>query len=418
VPCESDDLPIVVYAARLANAAALGALDAPRLASGAAMASEPALAACMGEAVERYAAAWIPPGQVTYARAGDLTGEVLTPDRFALFSAAQYRSPRRSFPFHRWRPGDVLGWARARSLVDDRPVWLPAVFVYQPYVPGDAEPLIAPCLSTGLACSTSWPDAVLGGLCEVIERDAVALSWLGWVQPPAIELGGPIGGIDGAADVASLMETLTERGFRWRLFDLTTDLAVPVAAAIVVGRSPVGPIVAFGSACHPGRERALRKALIEAAHCRMYVKSLLRSEPGWRAGRRFENVTSFAAHGRFYTTHPEHRAAIDRWWRARAAAATERSAAGAAVSDAAWIERISRQLAGEGLEVLAVDLTTPDVEDLGLAVARVLVPGLQPLHGNHAWPHLGGARLRELSRVFGAGTRTPERWNRYPHPCP
>ena len=37
-------------------------------------------------------------------------------------------------------------------------------------------------------------------------------------------------------------------------------------------------------------------------------------------------------------------------------------------------------------------LTPPPLaaEGLGWVVLRVLVPGLQPLHGHHALPHLGG----------------------------
>jgi hypothetical protein len=54
---------------------------------------------------------------------------------------------------------------------------------------------------------------------------------------------------------------------------------------------------------------------------------------------------------------------------------------------------------------------------LGLHVVRVLLPGFQPLHGNHRWAHLGGQRLRRLSAVFGTQVSQPLRWNRYPHPC-
>ena len=68
--------------------------------------------------------------------------------------------------------------------------------------------------------------------------------------------------------------------------------------------------------------------------------------------------------------------------------------------------------------MLVVDLTPPDVAPLGLHVARVLVPGLQPLHGNHAWQHLSGPRLRQLATVFGPDVNQPWRWNPYPHPCP
>ncbi len=41
-------------------------------------------------------------------------------------------------------------------------------------------------------------------------------------------------------------------------------------------------------------------------------------------------------------------------------------------------------------------------------VLKVAVPGLQPLHGNHNWPHLGG-------KLWGA--RNLEDWSKIlPHP--
>jgi ribosomal protein S12 methylthiotransferase accessory factor len=420
VPCEPDDVPLAVYAGRLANTAALGALDAPRLASGAALADDDALGACIGEAVERYAAAWIPPGRVVCARSDELQGDAITPDRFALFGAAQFWQSTRRFPFVRWRPADRLGWVRALSLVDGRAVWMPAVFVYQPYVPGAEEPLIAPCLSTGLASATSWLGAVQGGLCEVIERDAVALGWLGWFKPPAIEWGETSGGRanhETAGEVATLAETLTRRGFRWRLFDLTTDLDAPVAAAIVEGHSPVGPIVAFGSACHPSPARACLKALVEAAHCRMYVKSILRERPTWRAGRRFRNVTNFAEHARFYSSHPEQRRPLDWWWAGTRSTRWQMTKPDSA-APLEWIRLQSIRMAAAGCEPFVVDVTSPDVAELGMHVARVVAPGLQPLHGHHAWRHMGGQRLRQLGRVFGSAAKQPWWFNAYPHPCP
>jgi ribosomal protein S12 methylthiotransferase accessory factor len=213
------------------------------------------------------------------------------------------------------------------------------------------------------------------------------------------------------------LESLTNRGFRWRLFDLTTDLAVPVAAAIVEGHSPVGPIVAFGSACHPSRERACLKALVEAAHCRMYVKSIVRERPRWRAGRRFQHVTSFADHARFYSSHPEQRRPLDWWWAGtRSSCWQVRDGEPSRQPD--WFRQQAIRMASAGYEPFVIDLTSPDIADLGLHVARVVVPGLQPLHGHHAWRHLGGSRLRQLGRVFGPAAKQPWRFNPYPHPCP
>jgi ribosomal protein S12 methylthiotransferase accessory factor len=407
---EDDDVPVAVYASRLANTAAFAGVEVPRAASGAGLTESHAEMACIGEAVERYAAGLVRSGAIRAARAGDLEGAVVPPDRFALFSREQYRRWPRRFPFAPWTSGLRCGWVEARSLTRARTAWVPAAFVFQPYRRFPGELPIAPGLSTGLACGSSVTDATVRALCEVIERDAVALAWLCGIAPPRLVLDPAALG----AGARRLVGELEERGFRWRAFDLTTDLGVPVVAALIEGHSPVGNVVSFGSAAHARREEALTKALVEAAHCRIYVKSLLRAEPGWRAGRQFERVRTFADHARLYSSHPELRPALERWWRTPRAVLWPPH--GEAVP--AGLEEYTARLARSGLEVLVVELTTPDVAELGLAVVRVLVPGLQPLHGNHAWPHLGGARLREPSRVFGPEVRRSRRGIRYPHPCP
>src|SRR5262249_21281377 len=114
VPPEADDLPLAVYAGRLCRTSALGAIDAAREVSGAALERPRALAACLGEALERYAAALPAPTAVRRCTMHELPQRAIAPDRFALFSPEQYR--QRGFPFVRWSDSDAIGWTQAWSL--------------------------------------------------------------------------------------------------------------------------------------------------------------------------------------------------------------------------------------------------------------------------------------------------------------
>jgi ribosomal protein S12 methylthiotransferase accessory factor len=70
--------------------------------------------------------------------------------------------------------------------------------------------------------------------------------------------------------------------------------------------------------------------------------------------------------------------------------------------------------------VIAVDLTTPDVEALGFKVVKVLIPGTQPLDFGVECPHLGGRRLYEAPYRMGYRPRPtrPHELNLVPHPFP
>jgi ribosomal protein S12 methylthiotransferase accessory factor len=85
------------------------------------------------------------------------------------------------------------------------------------------------------------------------------------------------------------------------------------------------------------------------------------------------------------------------------------------------VETCVGRLAARGLEVLAVDLTTDDISELGLQVVKVLVPGSLPLDFGVRWPHLGGRRLYEAPRRMGYRGRVarhPAEVNLFPHPFP
>ena len=84
------------------------------------------------------------------------------------------------------------------------------------------------------------------------------------------------------------------------------------------------------------------------------------------------------------------------------------------------LDDLVARLARKGVSAYAVDVTAPDVETLGLHVARVIAPELCPLDVVHAARYLGGRRLYEAAfeaglvpRALGSDDLNPD-----PHPFP
>jgi hypothetical protein len=69
-------------------------------------------------------------------------------------------------------------------------------------------------------------------------------------------------------------------------------------------------------------------------------------------------------------------------------------------------------------DVLYLDTTPDDVADLGVRVAKAIVPGFQPIHFGAREARLGGPRLRELPWRLGLRDRaaTLAELNHAPHP--
>ena len=93
--------PIIATAAAPQLVSSAGRLELP-IGWGKGLDPAAAVISATGEAIERYSASLPDDRQLVWCRADELSGDVLDPDRFALYSDEQYRRP--GFPFVRYDP--------------------------------------------------------------------------------------------------------------------------------------------------------------------------------------------------------------------------------------------------------------------------------------------------------------------------
>jgi hypothetical protein len=142
------------------------------------------------------------------------------------------------------------------------------------------------------------------------------------------------------------------------------------------------------------------KATLEAVQGRHYVRHL-RRQRGTEVLRR--PLETFADHAVYYSLHPEE---LDRTALKRARRASKDTSYPDENIDA-LCERLPKTH-----PVLVRNLTPPMLVGQGLdwRVVKVIVPGLQPLHGDERFAHLGGQLW--LPRGLGEWSEAP------PHPFP
>ncbi|XEY27560.1 YcaO-like family protein [Candidatus Uabimicrobium helgolandensis] len=251
---------------------------------------------------------------------------------------------------------------------------------------------IAPPISTGLACHGSFEEAYRRGLCECIERDAVSLMWLrGVISPKVVN-------ITRENRVAQILKNF---GGEVTVGDLTSDQGVPTYFCLMEGNSPCGNIISFGAACDGNSDNALYRAVREASLGRIYVKRLLKSSPPWKVGYRFQNVDTFDRHACFYSSHPKY---YDKLTFLKL---------GKSISYTTSHVDVSVKF-----PTYTCDLTTPEINKLGLYVIKTWVPKLMPLHGHHLLPFLGHERLHSTTNVFSHQFLYKKGYNPWPHPMP
>lgn len=258
-------------------------------------------------------------------------------------------------------PGAVTDrWAEMLRLDAPGSLWLPAGLCFRTARPGLPPPWP---LSIGCAAGPTPEAAALHALLELIERDAAALWWRGGRRGRPVALEDPAT----AAAVALLGQLRQglppgEPGRRSWLLDLTTDLEVPVLAALSTGRDGSG--FCCGLAARSGRAAAARAAVLEMAQMEMAHAVVLAKQR--EAGDAALNARDHAHLARYR--------GID----ANRCALLHPAGAAAPAPDlpdapAAALAAVIGRLGTRGIPVLARDLTRPA---LGIPVVRILCPGL------------------------------------------
>jgi thiazole/oxazole-forming peptide maturase SagD family component len=206
-----------------------------------------ALVSCLGEAADFLS---------QFERPGDIEVAIASSDR-ANFVADGWIAEATS---NASRPID---WIRASDASTGGIALLPAdLCLRRPPRRRAIEPVGA--LSSGAAAGPSFEMAALRAILELCERDAAAMWWLAGCRPKRFALEHPATRA-GAELIERLRQGETAR--RTMLLDITTDIGVPVVAAVSVGHDDRG--MACGLSSRLNASDAARAAVLEMCQMEM-----------------------------------------------------------------------------------------------------------------------------------------------------
>lgn len=293
-----------------------------------------------------------------------------------------------------------LPWTEAQAFASGRPCLVPAQQVFLPYRFEEGEPVLRDPLTTGAAAGLARGPATLRGLLEVIERDAAMIVHYRRLACSRIEVMGSEGG-----SLAAAVAHISDLGLDVALYDYSIDWAIPIVACVIRDPSGAGLPLSVGSKAALDVFSAAKGALLEAACYRPAIRGLL-PEARERAIP-FMNRPNEIRSGElrsYIWAQPEMSGELG-----YLDAGGETTPIGE-IPDGevgTLIDRVLERSSG----IYVADVATPDIEAFGIAVVKVIVPGLQHMHLNErdrVWTE------RILS--FGARESSPHELNAVPHP--
>lgn len=342
--------------------------------------ADAALGACM-EFLERH---WAERSAVGY--------EIAPPS--VLERAGRYFIPAAAVPLPLGipDPGDApLAWVTGTTFWG-QDILLPAHDVLCPFVAPAGAQNPSAWRSAGLAAGGHPVEAVLHGLFEIIERDAVAV----------FELGGPACSVDlttsGSVRIQALLPALESVGIRPEAKQLPAIGGVTVVLVTLDDEQARNPMrIVSGHAAHVDPFMALEQAILEALQARTVII----------AGAR-EDLDEYGAIARL--DYAEAKRAFARWIEPSAERVAAPAAPLPAPDDLAEVVlAIERRLRHEQFQPMVVVELSP-AESM-VSVVRVVVPRCSEVsHGNI---RIGRRLAGQLRSTMPAGTSPLAR---EPHP--
>jgi ribosomal protein S12 methylthiotransferase accessory factor len=317
----------------------------------------------IAEAAERYSAGDFQQPAV-WAAYRDLDGPALDPQRIPRCSARELATP--GCPLLALDPDAPMRWVRGTDLATGGPAWVPAIMAFYGLENPAPSERFWYRISTGFAAHPDPAEAMVRGICEVIERDALAVTWLQMLRLPVVadrHLSGSAQHLLAWAD-RHFVDTY--------LFDATTDIGVPTVFCLQIAPHDRrnSQLVSFAT----GRSitSAADKALLDV--CRYHRPQQYEDEDPPASFADFRSLSDGARYMAAPDRAPAFSFLVDG---TRRRIAPERETM--PDSSREFLDQLIATLSGKDIQVLVIDRTTRELAAAGLTAVNVVIPDLQPM---------------------------------------
>ena len=288
-------------------------------------------------------------------------------------------------------PEQKIDWTPVWSFTQQRHRYLPLGILYA--IPAECRTAIDLKSDTnGCAAGNTLEEAIVQGFYELVERDAFAIWWYNRLQLPGVDL-------HSFNDhyLASAAEHYRRFNREVWVLDATSDFSIPVFVAVSRRVDQEQEDIIYGAGAHADPHIAALRALCEVNQFLSYVH--------------IAGPSDLAVVDPLCTHWWEKAKLADNAWLAPAACPMRGPShypVPATTDLKEDVERCQALVEAKGMEFLALDYTRPDI---GMPVARVIVPGMR-----HFWERFAPGRLYDVPVQMGWRERQLEEAELNPAP--
>ncbi len=281
-----------------------------------------------------------------------------------------------SQPFN---PGSLIEWVGAYDLMNGEEVFVSANAVYHPYdAPGQCQKLFL-SNTNGLASGNVLEEAILHGLLEVIERDAISTAQF------TRNLGKEIVLTEEDGYLYELAQKFKDAGIELKIWLVPTDTGIPTIIAATDDVKLKDPaLLVMGAGSHLKPEIAIARAITEAAQSRVVQIQGAREDTDREGFIRSVGYDRMKRLNWFWFEEGE-----------KISLSEVKDLSGK--SPAENIDVILGQLKGLAEKVIVADLSR---EEVAVPVVRVIIPGFElfTIDRDRKGKRITVGKKRELSR--------------------
>jgi ribosomal protein S12 methylthiotransferase accessory factor len=350
----------------------------------------------------------------------NLKAEALNPADCGLYPEDSYKKWPTLTPYN---PDLKFSWVWGYSLTEGRPILVPKQLVYYSDFMRN-EPMFVQECSNGCAIGSNLEEAILHSLLELIERDGFLISWFTKLPLPKIDPWSCK-----QRDTLLMLDRIELMGLEVYLLDMRLDMSIPRVICLALRRDGGLGTMMLAASASLEPEKAIHGALCEVgSYITGFPRRISENEAEIREMMNdYTKVQDIEQHAMLYGL-PEMAVRASFLKQSPIIRTVEQT-----YED--WNDKAPRthdllddlrfcidQLRGIGLtQVIVVDQTSPEQEQMGLRTTCLIVPGLISMDFGY-----GRDRFHTLSRIqtvpcmagFRANNLTQADFNPLPHPFP